>query len=76
MLVTRVAGKYIRGVSISLLSVSSSTRMSSLVNGVPNNHSRRFSTLEDAVQAYAEAVQHGNVRRMRPVIQPSGHVYV
>lgn len=54
----------------------SSTVAMTLVNGVPNNHSRRFNTLDDAILAYALAVRQSNVRRVRPVIQPSGHVYV
>lgn len=48
--------------------------MSSLVSGVPNNHSQKFNTFGEAVHAYTEAVQHGNVRRARTVIRPSGHV--
>lgn len=52
----------------------SSTLMTSLVNGIPNNFSQRFNTFDEALQAYGEAAQHGNVRRVRTAIQPSGHV--
>lgn len=50
--------------------------MTSLVNGIPNNYSQRYNTFDEALQAYTAAVQHGNVRRVRTVVQPSGHVYV
>lgn len=54
----------------------SSALMMSLVQGIPNNYAKKFNTFGEAVQAYTEAIQHGNVRRVRTLIQPSGHVYV
>ena len=53
-----------------------STLAASLVLGVPFNQCRRFSSKEEAVEAYADALKRNIVRRIRIQVQSSGFSYV
>ena len=48
----------------------------SLVQGVPYNQCRRFPSKEEAIAAYADALNRKIVRRIRFQVQPSGFLYV